>query len=117
MNSAGRPVITSIRVTSGTVKKKPRVGDRRVVRGVEHIRVFRMARDIRGNIIGYDCTGGRQRYDWVPLADAHRHWEAKQHMTRDELARYWPNAVSVAPADATSETPGAPHTVAKESAP
>lgn len=51
----------------GPKRPKPRIGDRRVIRGVEHVRVFRMARDGRGRVIGYDCTGGRQRYDWQPV--------------------------------------------------
>ncbi|WP_160147529.1 hypothetical protein [Caballeronia pedi] len=31
---------------------------------------MKMARDGRGNIIGHDCTGGRQLYEWVSLEDA-----------------------------------------------
>jgi hypothetical protein len=75
-----------IHISYGSARKKPHVGDRRTTKKHgEQIRVFRMARDTRGNIIGYDCTGGNQRYDWVPLADAAKH-RAAHHLTAEERA-------------------------------
>ncbi|KVT92684.1 hypothetical protein WK60_13925 [Burkholderia ubonensis] len=77
-----------IHVRSGPARKKPRVGDRRTSKKHgEQIRVFSMARDMRGNIIGYDCTGGRQRYEWVPIADAAKH-AAAHHWTAEERVKY-----------------------------
>jgi hypothetical protein len=62
-----------IHFSFGLTRKKPRVGDRRTTKKHgEQIRVFRMIRDIHGLITGYDCTGGSQKYDWVPLADAEK---------------------------------------------
>ena len=76
-----------ITITMGRSKPKPRVGDRRVIRGVEHIRVFRYVTNSCGERIGFDCTGGRQRYDWVPLSDA-RAYGAGHHWTKEERAKY-----------------------------
>lgn len=57
-----------ITYTSGPARPRPRVGDRRTTKkhGMQ-IRVLKMARDHRGRVIGLDCTGGRQRYEWVKL--------------------------------------------------
>ncbi|MBR8344671.1 hypothetical protein KDX40_13080 [Burkholderia ambifaria] len=77
-----------IHVRYGTARNKPRVGDRRVTKKHgEQIRVFSMVRDIRGNVIGYDCTGGRQRYEWVPVADAAKH-AAAHHWTDEERRKF-----------------------------
>jgi hypothetical protein len=46
-----------------------------------------MARNARGDVIGYDCTNGRQQYDWVPLADAAKH-RAGHHLTPEERERF-----------------------------
>jgi hypothetical protein len=46
-------------------RPKPKVGDIKVVKGITYVRKFRMAHDAFGRVIGYDCTGGRQNYDWV----------------------------------------------------
>jgi hypothetical protein len=60
-----------ITVIYGPTRKKPRVGDRRTTKKHgEQIRVFKMVTDMRGNVIGYDCTGGRQRYEWIPVTEA-----------------------------------------------
>lgn len=73
-----------IHISFGPTRKKPRVGDRRTTKKHgEQIRVFRMARDARGNVIGYDCTGGSQKYDWVPLRDAAKHGVA-HYLTAEE---------------------------------
>lgn len=58
--------VTSIRFF-GPSKPKPRVGDRKVIRGVLHERRMKRACDAFGRPIGFDCTGGRQRYEWVPV--------------------------------------------------
>jgi hypothetical protein len=66
------PRITSIRFYSGPVRREPKLGDYRVTKKHgEQIRIFSMVRHhITGKIIGYDCTGGRQRYEWVSLEEA-----------------------------------------------
>ena len=77
-----------IHISSGPARKKQRQGDRRVTKKHgEQIRVCVMARDSRGNVIGYDCTGGRQNYQWVPIADARKHGAA-HHWTAEERAKY-----------------------------
>lgn len=77
-----------IHIISGKQRKKPKHGDRRTTKKHgEEIRVFKMARDMRGNIIGYDCTGGSQRYEWVPIAEAYKHGAA-HHWTKEERALY-----------------------------
>lgn len=64
-------------------RKKPRVGDRRFTKKHgEQIRVF-----LRTSCGAYDCTGGRQRYEWVPISEARAHGAA-HHWTTDERARY-----------------------------
>jgi hypothetical protein len=50
-------------------RRKPQIGEQRTIRGVLCQRVFRMVHDARGRVLGYDCTGGRQRYDWKPVAE------------------------------------------------
>jgi hypothetical protein len=77
-----------IHISYGPARKKPQVGDRRTTKKHgEQIRVFRMARNARGDVIGYDCTNGRQQYDWVPLADAAKH-RAGHHLTPEERERF-----------------------------
>jgi hypothetical protein len=69
---AARAASKGIRMTFITAKprKQPRAGDRRVTKKHgEQVRVFRIVRNFRGEPIGYDCTGGRQRYEWVSLDD------------------------------------------------
>ena len=67
------PRITSIRFYSGPLRKTPKFGDRRTTKKHgEQIRVFSMAKDIHGRIIGYDCTGGRQNYEWVSPEEAYK---------------------------------------------
>ena len=72
---------------SGSRKPKPREGDRKIIRGVEHIRVFKYVTNMRGERIGLDCTGGKQRYEWVPISDA-RVYGAGHHWTAEERAKY-----------------------------
>jgi hypothetical protein len=85
-----------IHISYGPARKKPRVGDRRTTKKHgEQIRVFRMAR-WNGRVIGYDCTNGRQQYDWVPLADAHKHGMS-HHWTPEERERFAPPAPTTIP--------------------
>lgn len=56
-----------ITISTAPARIKPHVGDRKMIRGVEHVREFKKCHDARGNPIGYDCTGGRQNYVWVPV--------------------------------------------------
>lgn len=51
---------------SSRKKPRPKVGDVRMIRGVEHVRELAYAHDAQGRVIGLDCTGGRQRYVWRP---------------------------------------------------
>ncbi|WP_101684927.1 hypothetical protein [Cupriavidus pauculus] len=77
-----------IHITIGSARRpKPRVGDRKLIRGVEHIRVFKYATDTHGRRIGFDCTGGRQLYEWVPVSEA-RSYGAAHHWTPEERAKY-----------------------------
>jgi hypothetical protein len=54
-------------MTRSPVKSKPKNGDRKLIGGVVHVRQMTRVRDLRGNIINYDCTGGRQRHELVPV--------------------------------------------------
>ena len=56
-----------IHITRSPAKPKPKVGDRKMIGKVLHVRQMTRVRDSQGNIIGYDCTGGRQRHEWVPV--------------------------------------------------
>lgn len=77
-----------IHISYGPTRKKPRQGDRRVTKKHgEQIRVFKMVRDMQGRVIGHDCTGGRQRFEWVPIAEARAHG-AWHHWTDEERAKY-----------------------------
>ena len=60
-----RAHVTSMRVTYGEPRTKPKAGDRRTTKkhGVQ-IRVQRMARDWQGKPIGRIVSGGRPCYDW-----------------------------------------------------
>lgn len=48
-----------------TARKKPATGDQRVSKkhGLQ-IRIPSMVHGPRGEPIGFDCSGGRQRYEW-----------------------------------------------------
>lgn len=60
-----KPHVTSVRVTYGEPRKKPKQGDRRMTKthGVQ-IRVQRMARDLQGHPIGRVVSNGRPCFDW-----------------------------------------------------
>lgn len=59
-----------ITILGGPGRPRPRAGDRRTTKkhGLQ-IRVLKYARDTRGRIIGLDCTGGRQRWEWRTPAE------------------------------------------------
>lgn len=62
------PTIDSITFTRRRARKSgPKLGDLKVIKGVLHERRMKRARDGQGRVIGYDCTGGRQRYEWAPV--------------------------------------------------
>ena len=50
----------------GKSRPKPRVGDRKVIRGVEHVRQFQRVQSgpYRG---AYIVNNGRPCYEWVPV--------------------------------------------------
>lgn len=52
-----------IHISSGPRRKKynPQPGDRRVIRGVEHVRVHRLAYNGLRQV-----SNGRYLYDWIP---------------------------------------------------
>lgn len=57
--------VTRIRL-GYAVTSRPKPGDRKLIRGVLHERRMKKVHDpLHG--WGYDCTGGRQRYEWVPV--------------------------------------------------
>jgi hypothetical protein len=68
-----KPRVDSIRMwTSKPQRPKPKFGDlRETKKHGKQVRVFRMA-TWNGRVIGYDCTGGRQNYDWVSYDEARR---------------------------------------------
>ena len=62
------PRIDSISLTFRRKRRRrPELGDRKVIRGVLHERQMATVKDARGVVVGYDCTGGRQQYEWVPI--------------------------------------------------
>lgn len=84
-----KPHITSIRFYSGPVRKKPHQGDRRITKahGLQ-IRVMAMVHDGMGRPIGFDCTGGRQRYEWRKPQELRP--SDRYLLTHEERARYFP---------------------------
>lgn len=57
----------SIHISIGGGRKKPRVGDRKEIRGVLHERQLKRVYDARGNCLGTDHTNGRYHYEWIPV--------------------------------------------------
>lgn len=57
----------TIHIQGRPKRKKPALGDRKVIKGVLHERTLKRAYGPGGQIIGYDCTGGRQNYVWTPV--------------------------------------------------
>ncbi len=60
--------MTRIIITTGSVRKKHRVGDKKLIKGVMHVYRLKHAY-FNGKRIGLDCTGGRQRYEWAPIIE------------------------------------------------
>lgn len=50
-----------VRLICGPARRKPKAGDRKVIKGIEHVRVFR-----RASCGALVVSGSRQLYDWVP---------------------------------------------------
>lgn len=59
-----QPKITYMSMSTKPKRIKPKLGDRKVVKGITYERKFKMAHDAFGRVIGYDCTGGKQNYIW-----------------------------------------------------
>lgn len=84
MTATIKPRITSIRFYANAPRKQPKVGDlRETKKHGKQVRVFRMAHGPSGRIIGYDCTGGRQNYDWVSYERA-RELGYGHHLPKDD---------------------------------
>jgi hypothetical protein len=56
-----------ITITTGPARRKPQVGDRKLIGGVVHVRKLKHCRDAYGRVIGVDKTNGRYHYEWVPV--------------------------------------------------
>ncbi|MFM0432299.1 hypothetical protein PQQ75_25035 [Paraburkholderia aspalathi] len=70
-----------ITITSGPSRPKLKQGDRKIIRGIEHIRVFRMS---QGCVV---VSSGRYCYDWVPVSEA-KAYGAAYCWTDEEKAKY-----------------------------
>jgi len=55
-----------IHISTAPARPKPKVGDRRMLRGVEHVRVFARSQG------AYVVSNGRPCFDWVPLSELPR---------------------------------------------
>lgn len=67
--------VTRITITTGPKRKIPQAGDRRVTKKHgEQVRIPSMVHNWRGEPIGYDCTGGRQNYEWVSIDKVPDRW-------------------------------------------
>ena len=60
--------VTSISMTAGPTRKKPRAGDRKIIKGVEHIRIPATVKTgpYRGSHI---VSNGRACFEWVPAKE------------------------------------------------
>jgi hypothetical protein len=56
-----------ITITTKPAKSRPKLGDRKVVKGVLCERQWEKCHNHRGEPIGYNFTGGRTNYVWVPV--------------------------------------------------
>ncbi|MEN7531926.1 hypothetical protein [Cupriavidus sp. DL-D2] len=67
-----------IHITVGGERRpKPQVGDRKMIRGVEHVRIFERVKTgpYKGSyVVG---SSGRNLFEWVPLAQAPAHLRDK----------------------------------------
>lgn len=61
-------MITSMTFRTSQSRPKPKTGDVRTTKKHgRQVRVPLYVTDMRGNIIGRNCTGGRPRFEWVAL--------------------------------------------------
>lgn len=78
-----KPVITSIRFSSGPERKKPRAGDRRTTK--KHGLQVRIPQNHNGMGV---VAHGRPCYEWVSPADVPKRY--CHHLTPQEQAQYFP---------------------------
>lgn len=85
-----KPVITSVRYYSTKRRPKPKAGDRRVTKkhGLQ-IRVWDVATNWRGDVIGHRVSNGRPCYSWVCPKDLRT--SDRWYLTPEERAHYFPN--------------------------
>lgn len=61
--------VTRITVRCGPAPKpRPKAGDKKIINGVEHVRVFRRVPENMPHAGAYVCSNGRPCFDWVPVA-------------------------------------------------
>lgn len=66
-----------IHVSSGATRVKRKNGDQKIIKGVLHERISTrvLMRDYDSEsgcikyVLAYNCTGGRQNHEWVPVGD------------------------------------------------
>lgn len=64
-----------IHISTVPQRRRPKLGDRRTTKKHgDQIRVPVLVRNSRGEAIGYDCTGGRQRYEWISVDNVPERW-------------------------------------------
>ncbi len=64
-----------ITIMAGKQRKRPQAGDRRTTKKHgDQIRIPSMVHNQRGDPVGYDCTGGRQNYEWVSVTKVPARW-------------------------------------------
>lgn len=64
-----------IHITTAQQRPRQQTGDRRTTKKHgEQIRLPVMVKNSRGEPIGYDCTGGRQNYEWVSVEKVPDRW-------------------------------------------
>ena len=57
-------------------RPRPKTGDRRTTKKHgDQIRVPVLVHNQRGEAIGYNCTGGRQNYEWVSVDAMPERWK------------------------------------------
>lgn len=71
-----------INIRTGPVRKKPSVGDRKIIKGVEHIRQLEI---INHPLYGrcYNRTGGRDHFVWIPVHKLKKHTVVQNRGTVD----------------------------------
>ena len=65
-----------ITISTAPSRRKPQIGDRRTTKKHgEQIRLPVMVHNHKGEPVGYDCTGGRQNYEWVSIDKLPARWQ------------------------------------------